>query len=313
MKVKMFGFSLEEGDGIAMDDFIAHLSNVSSDDHEYDFSGRQRLFLFEDSDDDAFQAGLFVTIKDHKKFCKLLREQGVVTIRVDELGDDESLMEFNFFILNKNNATGLYLYYHASCSLGQFGAFLRDRWKELKAPRIDERCQQLLDEGRHRSERQARKTAEREFKKNVVLAPYFRPEDFRALLEEFERIQWIEYPVETADIGINGFAPLRRRVSKAKQRLVFSRNTPVQTLARELSTFRNRAGLVKGRVHGEDEEGVQYSIKIEGNLSSFGEADFDQLAEEMNIDLPDFADSSIVTRLLEVARENAAMFIDVDA
>jgi hypothetical protein len=309
MKVSMYGFSLKAGDGITLHEFMQHLVAISSVVTEYNFSTHPRLFLFSDSPDADFYAGLFVTIKDHKKFCKLRREGGAVTIKVDELGDDESLMEFNFFIINKRTNAGLYMHYHASCSMGQFGAFLRDRWKELKVPKIEQLVRASIDDRKYKSELDAVKAAKKAFRRNVQLIPYFRPEAFRELLEEFSRIRSLEYPVATIDIGTQGFRPLKSQVKKATQRLVFDAATPLQLLVKRIANFQRRAGFVKGRVTGDDEDGELYSIKIEGNLDKFDEADFDDLAEDLNIGLDDYAASAVVRNLIEKARAYGAMFM----
>lgn len=309
MKISMYGFSLKAGDGITLPEFMQHLLSISSVVTEHNFSAHPRLFLFSDSPDPDFYAGLFVTIKDHKKFCKLRREGGAVTIKIDELGDDESLMEFNFFIINKKTNAGLYMHYHASCSMGQFGAFLRDRWNELKSSKIEQLVKDLIADGKYKSEIEAAKAAKKTFRRNIKLIPYFRPEAFRELLAEFSRIRSLEYPIATVDIGTQGFRPLRTQVKKATQRLVFDAATPLQGLVDRIASFQHLAGFRKGRVTGDDEDGGRYSIKIEGNLDKFDEADFDDLAEDLNIGLDEYADSAVVRNLIKKARAYKQMFV----
>ena len=64
--------------------------------------------------------GLVLTIKDMRRFVTLKESGQDVTLDAHQLGSDERLADFNFFVLDEKSCFGLYQHYHHSCSLNTF-------------------------------------------------------------------------------------------------------------------------------------------------------------------------------------------------
>ena len=120
---------------LSADEFFGKLSSVG----EPFTHGSRKIYIIKIED---FYAGLVLTIKDMKKFCKIIEEEKTIKVIEHRLNDNESLTEFNFFIYNSKQKSGMYQYYHHSCSLNVFlGSILskkysqeiRDMWSLIRS------------------------------------------------------------------------------------------------------------------------------------------------------------------------------------
>jgi hypothetical protein len=128
MQAHLMGMIWELGNGISLDQFIAHLATLK--DVPVKFNSYDRLLYVGDKGD--YYLGLFLTVKDQRKFCEIQQDGGEFTITVRSLEERSNLMDFNFFIVNKNTGRGIYQHYHQSCSANQFGVFLQRQYDDLK-------------------------------------------------------------------------------------------------------------------------------------------------------------------------------------
>lgn len=310
MLVKFQGFRLTPGDGITLAEFAHFLVKRSHPAKEHSFNGRSRLFLFEEESNKDFYTGLFVTIKDHKKYCELRDDGGKFRIQVSKVGDDSNLMEFNFFIINKTSFCGIYQYYHSSCSLGQFVGFVREIWKEYKMEKIEKEASGLVNIGRARSKDAALKRARRKYKKNVGYSMYYKPESFQELVSELKKIKYFEYKASTRVIPDDSFGPQNKRIGFVTQKIQFASQSIVNKIGRDIANFVSRENITNGRIFGVDQFDVERSIYIQENVENFGEFDFDDIADYVELDLDNFSESWVTERLIESAEENRALFYD---
>jgi hypothetical protein len=132
MQAHLVGFLWELGKGISLNEFFAHLKsqhNVATKFGSYD-----RLLYISERDD--YFLGLFLTVKDQRKVPEIQQAGEDYIVKVRDLDDDSSLIDFNFFAVNKTSAKGLYQHYHNSCSLNQFGLFCRRHYDDLRDAKI---------------------------------------------------------------------------------------------------------------------------------------------------------------------------------
>ena len=121
MRVKFLGFRFECSSVISLKKYFKAIEAEN-------FSTRklgiyERYYLANTTFNPKYFVGLFVTVKDQKKFCELTKKKGKLCIKVNNLKDNSTLMHFNFFVMNKETGFGLFQHYHNSCSANQFGLF----------------------------------------------------------------------------------------------------------------------------------------------------------------------------------------------
>ena len=136
MKVRFLGFNLDnQCKSISLEEFIVHMitpKGVKLNISEYD-----RYMFFDKDSNDKYYLGLLVTVKDQKSFCKLVTEDGKMVVHISEVDSNENLMDFNFFVINKETGSGMYQYYHQSCSLNSFGYFITKKFHNYKNEKIE--------------------------------------------------------------------------------------------------------------------------------------------------------------------------------
>ena len=106
MKVRFFGFTFEAvSRKLTLDQWASHLHNNPPNIGAV-IQG-QRLLLINDAINANYRVGLVVTVKDQRRFCQLINDGAGVVVRVNDLGQDAGLMDFNFFVINKKTRVWL--------------------------------------------------------------------------------------------------------------------------------------------------------------------------------------------------------------
>lgn len=307
MKITYQGFRLHAGDGMTMADFCGLLIQKSSDTHEYHFNDHNRLFLFEEEQDADYYTGLLITTKDQRSFCELRNEKGKLSISRSELDENAQLMDFNFFVLNKKTYAGVYQHYHASCSPPQFGVFLREHfWKpESHARRISHEKELQVVEGL--SAEAAGKKAAKKFRRHLTSSMLYKPDDFATILKAMKQIRKFRYQIETAKSEARKFTP-GIDLKRVYQEVSFADTDRVGQIVDSISSFVKELGIKRGKVTVFDDEGEERNVYLEKNIEGFGEFDFDEVTEEIELDLESFVDSPVITSLLATAREHNDLF-----
>ena len=108
MNIVFQGFQLEPNAGLALDVFLSNL--INSNEGDFDFSPRKRIFLFNDSIDNDYYVGGIITIKNYRKFLELKQKGIDITLEIKEVSDGNKLADFNFFAINKKTYAGIYQY-----------------------------------------------------------------------------------------------------------------------------------------------------------------------------------------------------------
>lgn len=217
MNVKFQGFELDiQGTGILWEDYLAHLATKSGSEIRHGSFGR--ILCLDTAVDNKYALGLFVTIKDQKRFCEIREQSGQFQLVTRDLDDDARMADFNFFLLNKTSHRGIYQYYHQSCSLQQFLSFLISQFNSSKKDRIDEirSADEALDT-------EATVTSIKETKLTTQIL--VKQESFEELIDEFRRIKELKFEFVTYDADSSIFRPIRDVMKKRTERVLFERDT----------------------------------------------------------------------------------------
>lgn len=306
MLVRLVGFTfkVDGKGGLSFSAFAKALAGVKpevvAESHD------RRLLFINDQHHVDYYVGLVVTIKDHRTFCELVTTDGSLLVKVNELDRDSSLMDFNFFVLNKLTGAGLYQHYHQSCSVTAFGAIAARRFSEYREAELKSA---IASAGGDSISKAAQLKIRSQHINHLRTEIIVRQEALSAMIAEMKRVKAFEYCLSTPVVEEDAFAPLKSFVKRKSERIIFSMGTPVQTVANALNSFVASTSLAKGRVEGVDEEGIPRILNIVDNPDTFGEYDYDDLAPKLNeLDLTQFHQSWVITELIEKCKGNKAIF-----
>ncbi len=271
-------------------------------DKEHPFGHNKRMFKINLNFNNDYFVGLFLTIKDHKKFCQLKNESGKLTLKVSSTDPDANLMDFNFFAIHKQTGAGIYQHYHQSCSLNQFCIFLQNRFRDYKDMCIKSDYLKLADPTNEKEQKKVRaKYSNDKFNHSMIL----REEDFIEILNEFEKINSFEFNYSILHSEEQNFSMLKDMIQTEKIKVLFKRDTHVSILASAISGIKNKLSIKKGTVSGKDSEGKTRVIDLIDNPNNFGEYEFDEVASELDsLDVNKFESSWLVTEILKICKAN---------
>ncbi|MFT4194883.1 hypothetical protein [Ottowia sp.] len=305
MQVRLLGFRFDvDSRNLSLDSFAAAVSAQPTDQKAAQAS--QRLLFLDNKCHSDYHVGMVVTVKDQKTFCRLVSGNGSLLVKVDELELDTKLMEFNFFVLNKATGTGLYQYYHQSCSLSSFGYLVTKRFREYRESIIQAEIEKIpLDD---RSDSRVNKIR-KHFKGQLKWEMLVRAEKLEELIAELARVKSFEWTVATPAVRQEYFKPLAPYIRNQKSKLAFTVGAPVNTLAKAISAAVVKLGAIKGRIEGQDAEGLDRVLRILNNPENYGEYDYDDLAGKLhNLDLTQFQKAWVATELIKACKDQAHIF-----
>jgi hypothetical protein len=298
MKIKLLGIDFTLGKGISLNDLFDHIKKTG--DAGFELGGYGRFLYI--SDMDGYHVGLLITTKNHKKFLEFKADKANAKLEARDVSVGSKFADFNFFAINKNTGKGIYQYYHNSCSLNMFGMLCRAHYESLKDLRLENakaQAQNLTS----KVEKAIREQYSGSLKWDIVV----RKETFDKLIEEYKSISAVTLNVSTMAYEDTAFTPLSHEANKMTQRYTFSKGTAVGSLINGIREVISRANVDGAKVEGVDEDGLERIIKLANTPDSFGEFDFDGVAETMAITPNDFVASSFLMELIEVAKAAPAL------
>lgn len=294
MKVRTYGFDVNtKNSRVDTSTLMNHLQHRSGE--EDTSKGVERRIYVNCDTYSNFYVGLVVTVKDHKNFCKLEESPEGVTVTVESLTGDDKLMEFNFFVLNKENGIGVYQHYHQSCAVRQFGAYLVSRHAKL---RKSLKAEELSDETLTSSQR---REVSKDFSPKLEFSQLITQETLREMLEKYKEIRSFEFAYTYLRPKKKKGRPLEKRVSKKREKLYFRNPEYKKDLAREIGDFVKRKNPLSGNVNAIDHSGEAKVIKIFDMPDTFSEEEYDDVAIKLNnLKLNDFAKHRVVDELIGI-------------
>lgn len=305
MQVRFLGFRLEiASENLTLEEFAAAVSAQSP--NQNNGQNLERLLFLNNEFHSEYHVGMIVTAKNQKTFCRLFSKDGSLLVKVEELELDTQLMEFNFFVINKITGAGLYQYYHHSCSLSGFGGLLASCFQDYKDKLIQEATDKIPLASRSES---AIKKIRQKFKGVFKWELLVRKENLQALLAAWTRLKSYEWTIATPTVGEKEFKPLEPYIRNQRSKLGFEGDAPVAALASAITAQVARLGILKGRIEGQDSEGLDRVLHIVNNPENYGEYDYDDLAEKLHdLDLNKFQNAWVVTELIETCKKLTGIF-----
>jgi hypothetical protein len=299
VQARLLGFILEFGKGVTFTEFMGYLHSLC--DQQIKYGEYQRLIYIGEKDN--YYLGLFLTVKDQRKFCEIKEQDGEFKITVRSLQERSNLTDFNFFIINKSTARGMYQHYHQSCSLNQFGIFLNRQYEDLRDVHVETELSDVPED-----DKRQRKAVEKKYKGRLKLEVMVRPEKLEEILEQLEKIQFFNFDFATLVSKEPLFNPITKYVKKESHRLRFNTEVVADGLGGHIASVVKSLAIKRGRVGGLDAEGKERTFQLLENPDNFGNFEYDDLADETTLNIKDVEKSPFFATMLDIATKNATMF-----
>lgn len=253
--------------------------------------------------DEDYYTGLFLSIRDARSFCKIQREGRAFKVTHEELEADESIVHFNFFILNKKTYRGLYQYYFGAATLNFFNAFLLDRYKEMKNGIVDAEIAKLGQDPPKKKQAAIRK----KYAKNLTYSIMERPESFRERVESLKRVRGFSFDYMSLAVDEKEFQPLSGQAKRINHEVFFQRpaDDNFSAIKGAVVNATRAAGIGKYQVRGIDAHDNEVVYKSANDFDVFEEYDYDDVTRTISIDSNDLVksidESYVIAELLDIA------------
>ncbi len=302
MKIRFQGFELAvRGNRIIWDEYIGYL--VARTGRETFFRPFDRIICIDPARNDDYIRGLFVTIKNQKRFCEIKQSDGRFELMAHDLQEGNRIADFNFFIINQATHKGIYQYYHQSCSLSQFLSFLMSQFLELRIARINDIRPAALE-----GNTEAKGALAALKRCDLSTCALVKRETFDQLLDQFREIKEIRMDLTTYQADEPWYTPLRDQLKRKSARMLF-KPTMAETIRHGIRRVIQHTAADDVKVKGiSGESGLEMTIALYRNLDDFGRYDYNDLTEQLFVALDRFMESQIVNFLLAAARENDHIF-----
>lgn len=286
------GFGWTPTPGVTIDEILR--SYKKDGQKEFPHASYHRVMAVEEFKD--YYGGVFVTIKDHKKFCELVRDKaGRFKISISQAAGENRLMDFNFFVVHKKMGRGLYLHYHNSTTFNVFSTFIAKRHKALA------RTKKRSDKKSGIAEANLEKLYDGAFLAERII----RPEDFPELLRELDEIKEFKFDLLSLLVEEDAFRSLTGDAKRVSHVVMFKPKIQNKNgLVAKISEFVKKKKIEKGRVTGKDKQGNRQIVSLGENISIFDKYEFDEIAETAAGDLDNIKDSKLLKLILDTAKKN---------
>ena len=309
MKVRIMGFTIDPTKKPSLNDLMTNIeADFIDTNKENEKRGGRLLFVDTDSYNDYY-VGLVITAKDAKTYCQLKQDaDGSMKLVVSDLDPDSSLMEFNFFIVKKDNGIGLYQYYHQSCSMNGTMKLLNQRFNIVHRQKVEE-AKELYIKTEKLSKKKATTKANAENHDRFKWQMLVSEEKLNKILAHMKRIKALELNFSTLEAEADEFRGLKDHVVKNTQRFLFSQQSKFRDLVKNVMTCVNNSDADSGRVIAIDINDNEQTFDIAENLDIFGVYDFDDITKEIDsLDIDDFASSWMIEELINICEERSEYF-----
>lgn len=304
MKVKTFGFRWKKplpGE-LSIQRFfqyIAEGNHAIGDEYE--------IFLCQETVlGSRWWVGVVLRIRDSKNYTALKRSPQGKRILTAESMSDGRLVEPSFLIAHPRTGNGLFSAHHLSASLPTFSFITEVKFRGFK----DFEMASALEDAESKAEERRIKN---EFKGKLELIQFCHPKDFKALVNQFDKISRAEWTVSDLGSRHRLFHALSARAKSRKFILTYDDQwANLDGLSSEIAGTAAHDNVseikVTGRVKGEERDVFLHK----DTKQVLGERDYDGIVNEMSLDLDDWrsslAKSKVISWLVSLANDADVKF-----
>lgn len=298
MKVNTLGFRLKTVGRATLNDLAQRLVHKCGDEFTFRNCERRLYSAVTTSHGEVFTVGLFLTIRDHKRFLQLTDKGGTISVTVTELDDESRPFDFNFFVFHPSSGSGLYSHYFFSCSFPVFHALLRDQY--LRANKEVEDGRPVDDKCRVRASK----------KRDLLFSMFHRRDSFEDVVKTLSQVKQFEYDILAPASMTQELQPIGTKLKLERRQIRFEANVSGSSFwdsIRNLMPQSPRSNQ-RFRVVGEDASGDRIPIDLIAPPDHFSEDDYDQLADNETLTLSNIEASVYVQKLLRLFEQRKAFF-----
>lgn len=298
MKVNTLGFRLKPVGKATLSDLAQRLVHKCGDEFTFRNCERRLYSAVTTSHGEVFAVGLFLTIRDHKKFLQLSEKDGTISVTVTELDDESRPFDFNFFVFHPSSGSGLYSHYFYSCSFPLFHALLRVQY--LRANKQIEDGKPVDDKCRVRASK----------KRNLLFSMFHRRDSFEDAVKNLSQVKQFEYDILTPSSMTQELQPIGTKLKLERRQIRFEANVSGSSFWDKIKDMLPGSpnGSQRFRVVGEDTSGDRIPIDLIAPPDHFAEDEYDELADNETLTLSNVEDSVYVRKLLSLFEQRKAFF-----
>lgn len=300
MKVRVFGFEWFMGDGITLDDFCSHLQSISGNEIE----GNRVVAL---TRLENYWGGVLLTIKDMKAFCKIKKNGVRFTVTPEELQDNASMVDFNFFIIHPETGRGLYQHYHQSPASNTFCQVCQRQYNFYKTGLIEA---DLNEAGGDALTENQKVEIKKKYKGRLTYNTLVRPDSFEDCLDQINRALSFSFELDTITANERQFTAATEFADRLTHKVIFTKKTWTESVRESIAATIRNDPLKRATIKGIDNLGEEVVFKLTNDYAYFDEADYHELISSVEIDSENIVESirrSHVTKfLVEVASDGSA-------
>jgi hypothetical protein len=300
MKARIIGIEIAKNTPVTVETLLAWLGGQPK---ETKYSKAKRLLYLEEDSGHVF--GLLLTTKSHKKACELVSNNGTLKIAVTSVADNSERIDFNFLVLRLSTQKGLYLQYKGSWNIHSFGNFIHTRYVDFVR---SEREKAVLAAGVPNSGKKAKEIRKKYAKPKLDCRIIVREQRLAELLNRLNKIGSFEFPLTTLTMRSRWFTPLKDATRVEEHVIRFRSDVTKRSLIAGIVKTIQKAGITRGKVYGKNEAGFDDYVDLVENPDVFESFDFDDIADEQNLDLSNIRSSALLRRMREVLDEHAHIF-----
>lgn len=307
MRVRVLGFSIDPTKKPTLNDVMQHIESKEQKALQNHNKNGGRFLFIDTKSHNEYHLGVVITAKSNRTFCRLKQQGSSFRVAVSDVGNNASIMDFNFFVINKKSGLGLYQYYHQSCSIKSMMDLLESGFNVCLEKERTALIKKLQSQGHE--EKKAKVKANKQLQSRFSWQLLIRKENLRKILLNFKRIKSLEVNYSYIEPENTEFSPLSTFVTKQKKRFLFSNKNTINKLIDPLINVIKQVDPESGRVIAIDQEGIERPIDLYKNPDNFGEYDYDEVTSKLNdLEISQFSKSWMIGKLVQTCQKHTEIF-----
>lgn len=314
MKVKYVGIKLKSNaKDISTESYYDELERLSG--KIFEGTSSERHLFFNNSISKEYFYGLVVTLKDQKRFCKANMYGGEITLKAEDLLEDDKLVDFNFLAIRKDTNKGVFQYYHNSCSPSVFGDMCKKIFYEKKEFLIKKEYEKLAPNQAAYVDVKAHAKAKKKYSGRPFFAILVDDRDIEKIIRSYSEVKSLDVTFQAVESPTDSAIAAKQLSDTVTVKYRFEVKQDVNNIAEAASQLLKRVGFVRGKAQAVDEFGEERMINLLNCPYDFGQEEFDELASRVDaLKASEFTGNDILKDLEKILKDRnyAPTFASVD-
>lgn len=225
-----------------------------------------------------YVSGVILTVKDLRKFCKLVKNKQEVNLEIHKLQRNEQVADFNFFTIDSQSGYGMYQHYHHSCSLNMFNLINAKRYDEQRRELLRQNLKDIDPENDAR-----KKKITKSYHGKLECKIIEREGTFIERVKTMNDVARIEFEFQAIAPEQDTFAPLSPFLKGHKHLLSFLKGARKKNKITALTTVLTQNPLKKATVTGIDENGNDITYRLMNDFDRFATFEYEDFVPSLRL------------------------------